>query len=359
MAIIRVRDTAGQAIPLMNLRLSLGTQPSEAAYDDRFTDLAGNTAWPVVLPSADGYTLYANRANLKPDYGTASLHVQDFHGDIDLTVPHDLSRIVVQGRDFIRTSNGERYQVIGCTDLMLAWRYDIEGAEAIKPVLAQRGQCGFNNLRVLWQKDINNTGTSPWLMPTSKMVPFLTLCAEYGFYIEGVILADCQVCNPTVAAQQARVSVQRSATVGIDSLIEQLGNEFSKNFFDPRNFTKPTDRLAANASNIEGGPDAPYWDFFCFSGQRAPLNHAIREYGPIEFIYGDAGTYGGGVPAICDEGMKPGINSSDPRDFERAGAQARSGNGGRFHSFSGTGGNSCLFDNLEKACAEAFVRGLR
>jgi len=359
MAIIRVRDTAGQAIPLMNLRLSLGTQPPEAAYDDRFTDLAGNTAWPVVLPSADGYTLYANYSNVKPDYQRISLRVPDFHADIDLTVPHDLSRIVVQGRDFVRTSNGEQYQVIGCTDLMLAWRYDIEGGDAIKPVLAQRGQCGFNNLRVLWQKDINNTGTSPWLMPTSKMPPFLALCAEYGFYIEGVNLADCQVCNPTVADQLTRVSAVRAATAGIDSLFEQSGNESAKNGFNPLNFTKPTDRLAANASNIEGGPDAPYWDYFCFSGQRSPLNHAIREYGPIEFIYGDAGTFGGGVPAICDEGMKPGINSSDPRDFERAGAQARSGNGGRFHSSSGTSGNSCLFDNLEKACAEAFVRGLR
>jgi hypothetical protein len=114
--------------------------------------------------------------------------------------------------------------------------------------------------------------------------------------------------------------------------------------------------LSANSSSTEGGKDAPYWDFFCFSGQRAPLNHAIREYGPVEFIYGD-GSWGG-VPAICDEGMKPGINSSDPRDFERAGAQARSGCGGRFHTDAGTAWEfSVVQRSRARLCAG--VRGSR
>lgn len=265
-----------------------------------------------------------------------------------------LPRIRVAGRDFI-TSTGQRHQVKGSTELMLAWRYAIEGPDAIRPALAQRRQIGFNNLRVLWQKDVGNVG-NPWMMPLSLMGPFLALAEEYGFYVQGTILADCGVVNPYEADQRGRVADQRAATSGINNLIEQLGNEYDKNQHDPRHFPQPTDRLSANSSSTEGGKDAPYWDFFCFSGQRSPLNHAIREYGPVEFIYSEGNW--GGVPAICDEGMKPGLNSNDPRDYERAGAQARSGNGGRFHTAAGTSGNSCLFDSLEEACAISFIKGL-
>lgn len=259
------------------------------------------------------------------------------------------------GRSDLFVESGARHVIIGCTDLLLAWRYDREGVDAIRPVLGQRRDCGFNNLRVLWQKDIGNAGR-PWLMPLAKVRPFVEALASVGFYVQGTILADCQAVNPNEADQQSRVNDIRSTTVGLTNHYEQLGNEYDKNGHDPRHFSKPSDRMAANSSSTEGGKDAPYWDLFCFSGQRDPLNHAVREYGPLEFIYG-SGTWGG-LPAICDEGMKPGENSSDPRDYERAGAQARSGCGGRFHSDAGTKGNSRLFNDLELACAKAFVKGI-
>lgn len=266
----------------------------------------------------------------------------------------DLPKIHVEGLDFI--ADGKRHVIKGSTELLLAYRYDKEGPEAIKPILQQRKDLGFNNLRVLWQKDINNSN-NPWQMPIDKLKPFLQLAAGYGFYIQGTILADCQVVNPNTAAQGQRVQDVRRATEGVNNNIEQLGNEASKNGFDPRQFSKPIDRLAANASNVEGGADYPYWDFFGFSGQRSPLNHAIREYGPIEFMYGGPNGWGG-VPAICDEGMKPGINSNDPRDYERAGAQAKSGCGGRYHTDAGTAGFSRLFNSLEIDCAKAFIEGI-
>ena len=268
-----------------------------------------------------------------------------------------LPRIHAGRWDFI-TDDGVRTRIVGSTELMLAYRYDQEGPDAIRAVLRERQTCGFTNLRVLWQKGRGSNGlTSPWSMPLEKLRPFLAQLAEYGFYCEGVILADCQDVNPSVAAQQGRVNAVRQTTVGITNNIEELGNEYQKNFFDPKNFTQPFDRLAANASAVEGGEDAPYWDFFCFSGRRSPVQAAIREYGPVEFLYGDRATWGG-LPAICDEGFKPGQQSSDPRDWERAGAQARSCNGGRFHSDAGTAGNSRLFVPLEFACATAFVQGM-
>lgn len=259
------------------------------------------------------------------------------------------------GRSDFFTESGARHTFVSSTELLLAWRYDVGGADAVRPVFAQRREIGFNDLRVLWQKDLRNAG-NPWKMPLDKLAPFLALAAEYRCYISGAILADCAVVNPHEADQLVRVSDIRQATRGIANLVEELGNEYEKNGFDPTHFARPNDRMAANASNVEGGKDAPYWDFFVFSGRRSPVQAAIREYGPVEFIFG-AGTWGG-VPAICSEGMKPGIDSSEPRDFERAGAQARSGCGGRIHTDAGTAGESRLFNGLEATCARAFVKGL-
>jgi hypothetical protein len=129
--------------------------------------------------------------------------------------------------------------IVGTTELLLAWRYDREGPEAIREVCEQRRACGFNNVRVLWQKDIGNTGHAPWQMPTAKLRPFLGFMESFGFYVQGTILADCAVVNPNEADQQARVVGVRSATVGVSNHIEQLGNEYDKNGHDPHHFSKP------------------------------------------------------------------------------------------------------------------------
>ncbi len=257
----------------------------------------------------------------------------------------------------IREEGGKRHTIRGSTELLLAWRFDLAGPEAIREVLEERRKIGFNNLRVLWSKDIGNTGRSPWQMPIPKLKPFLSLAAEYALYIQGATLADQQIVCPDPIKQGQRVQDVRRATEGVTNLIEQLGNEYEKNGHDPWQFSRPADRLSANSSSTEGGKDAPYWDFFCFSGQRSPTNHAIREYGPLEFMYSDGRPWGG-VPALCDEGFKPGVNSSEPRDWERAGAQARSGIGGRFHTVAGTAGNSAPFSSLERECGLAFIQGI-
>lgn len=358
MAQVQIRDFGGNPIPLMNIRLGRNGQSSNQAEFDQFTDLAGNTAWPLPPPTENEYDLFINYANIQPRFDKVQIHIKDFNNDIVIKVPFNVRPVHVEGLDFV-TDERNRHVVIGTSELMLAWAYDTIGENVVKTVLSNRCGLGFNNLRVLWQKDIRNTGNSPWQMPSEKMPSFLRLCADYGFHVEGTILADCGVINSNVTTQQRRVNDVRMATIGIMNNWEQLGNEYEKNNFNPNNFSKPTNRLSANASSTEGGSDAkPYWDYFCFSGGREPAQKAIREYGPIEFMYGNVNTWGG-VPAICDEGMKPGKNSATIRDFERAGAQARSGCGGRFHTVTGTGYDIVPFNNLEWLCAVAFVKGLQ
>ncbi len=81
MSFIRVRDQFGNIPPppcdRINVRLSVGHKSSDDAYDDRFTDDAGNTSFPHPLPSDDGYTLYANYRNVNPKYGQSSVYVAD------------------------------------------------------------------------------------------------------------------------------------------------------------------------------------------------------------------------------------------------------------------------------------------
>ena len=328
------------------------------------------TGGAILYVEAPGYKSKDLRCILPVFDGTQSVYfLSDDHGALIKSVTLDpavvqLPALHVEGRDFV-TAEGQRHVICGSTELLLAWRYDLEGADAIRPVLVERRDIGFNNLRVLWQKGNDSNIPVSWQMPVDKMPPFLALAAEHDFYIQGVILANCQAVNPGEQAQQLRVQQVREATAGITNHIEQLGNEYGprkgdygKNGFNPWNFARPTDRLAANASSTEGGEYAPFWDFMCFSGRRSPLNGAIREYGPIEFMYGGV-VQGVSIPAICDEGMKPGINSFERRDYERAGAQGRSGAGARYHSPAGTSGNSCLFNELEYDCAVGFVEGMK
>jgi hypothetical protein len=266
--------------------------------------------------------------------------------------PSAPERLHRDGRDLV-TASGHRHLIVGSTELMLAHLYDTEGEAAVRAIMEERRDLRFNNIRVLWQKDVRNQN-QPWMMPLHKIPPFLGLGAEHGLHTQGCILADAQVVNPNEADQQRRVSDVRSVTAGIDANIEQCGNEWGKNGFNPAHFSQPTDRLSTRASGDDGFND-PIWDFFTFSGERGPEQKAIREYGPLEVIYAR------GKPAICDEGMVPGEDSSDPRDYERAGAQARSGNGGRFHSRAGSNRDAHmarLFTPLERVCAEAFVRGM-
>jgi len=73
---VKVRDTQGNPLKYIDVRISFGNGTDDQAQDDRFTDLAGNTAWPDgLLPDLpDGANLYANTRNVQPEYKTATAH---------------------------------------------------------------------------------------------------------------------------------------------------------------------------------------------------------------------------------------------------------------------------------------------
>ncbi len=87
MAQVQIRDQRGNPITSVAVRLATEHQSSELAYDERFTDLAGNTAFPAPA-LAPSYTLHVNytddccRRNLRAKYKPFSLGVPNLNDDI-------------------------------------------------------------------------------------------------------------------------------------------------------------------------------------------------------------------------------------------------------------------------------------
>lgn len=188
MSQIQVRDERGAAIPLVNVRLSLGTQSSDDAYDDRFTDLAGNTSWPNPLPSPTGYTLYVNERNVQPQFGSLARFVPSLADDIAIVLPSVqsyLSRLTSIDRERHRCVNekGQRVFLRGTSDFLLYKRF-LDGQD-VDAVLTQRRELGGNLLRVMGMFE-SLGGFRPQDYGDryyDRIAEFLALCANYGQYV--------------------------------------------------------------------------------------------------------------------------------------------------------------------------------
>ena len=82
---------------------------------------------------------------------------------------------------FFKLSNGDRFTAIEHSDFNLLNRY--QHGENIRGVLEQRSTIGFNMLRVWTAYDIVNIGTFLDI-DYSRIPSFVSLCADYGCYIE-------------------------------------------------------------------------------------------------------------------------------------------------------------------------------
>lgn len=153
MAQIQLRDSIGQPIPYLNVRLSLGDAPSDVAYDDRFSDLAGNTAWPNPIKSANGYTLYVNERNVNAKYGMVTRRIQSLDDDIRIAVPTiqtftALSRLVRIDKTKHRMVAEDGSLVYGRgASFFLGYKRHLDGVK-INPQLDQLADLGCNLVRL-------------------------------------------------------------------------------------------------------------------------------------------------------------------------------------------------------------------
>src|SRR4026208_741114 len=120
MSPIQIRDEHGRGVPLMNIRIATGTQPSEAATSDVFPAYAGNTGWPIPFFPQQPYALHVNVANVQPGYVPQSYYLTASDtGDVDITLAtnrngQEHGTLRTRGRDFV-TEDGKEWQFRGYT----------------------------------------------------------------------------------------------------------------------------------------------------------------------------------------------------------------------------------------------------
>jgi len=386
MAQIQIRDVAGAPISGINVRLALGHQSSDEAYDDRFTDLAGNTAWPNPLPSHDGYTLYVNHANVNPAFEQTQAHVPDLGTD----VPFVLSRVPAQGqeqgflgidgRNFI-TDDGRPWQFRGYSTHYLpncvASGY---ACSPIRDVLAQVAEYGYNTLVSVgmhaspW-KVVNNWAFNPITHPDYFTIlgQMFDAAEDAKLRVAHAPLADMQHL-PANFDKQWFWRESCAVMKGRWNVLPRKGNEDYSNGWHPAYYHFPDmgGLLLSHGSRGEGtsnkyNPYFPYLNWVEYEVvRRAPkmfLDLPLRQ-----MMDGDFAGPATNCPTVNIEPMyfadtNPDhvgdARSTDPRVALEMGVMMAACAGGAFGCSWGLECKVLPAGSISDQCAREFIRGLK
>lgn len=365
MSQIQVRDAGGAPLTGINIRLSLGDLPSDAAYDDRFTDDAGNTAWPNPLPSPNGYTLYVNDRNVDPQYGTVVQHAPTLETDIPIVVPRaPLPRLRVSGQRFV-TETGYVF-LKGVTAFPL-YQFFLDGKD-IRPFLAQCQALGANLIRVFGMFhyiNVNEFG-KPAFKPQDYgdrfydgTPAFCQLAAEYGLYVYWSCFPDNEFIMPTHEQRKSHYDRWVPVLAGAPNTLFELTNEQDAHGFnavDANLYQKPSGMpsCAGSYGDVGGMMPRPYWDFLDY--------HTPRYYpaGIKDCSVADHPNFLNGKSAILlGEPDRFGSNGNPDAEKARqsAGTSVGTALGIVFHSRNGVRGE--VFDDVTKRCADAFFSAIK
>lgn len=98
---IQVRDSNNNPISGINYRISLGDDSSDDAIYDNYTDLAGNSGWPIPYWPNVKFTLYFNFTNVNPYFKTAVVKVDNPHDDIIVVLESNKPVWPPEGREVL------------------------------------------------------------------------------------------------------------------------------------------------------------------------------------------------------------------------------------------------------------------
>lgn len=361
MAQIQIRNREGAALAGINIRLALGDQSSDEAYDDRFTDLAGNTAWPNPLGSADGYTLHVNVANVNPAYRALSLHVSDFHDDIRIDLPRTrLSRLHVADKVFVN-EHGQRVFLNGHTDFLLYKKF-LDG-EDISPLLAERVRFGSNCARIIGM--VNSF--SHWHPQEygqryyDELPAFFDLLDRFGLYGYFTVFADTEIVMPKQADQVAHFNkVVEQLQVCPNSLGELVNEPYAHEnaTANPFAFQRPVRVPFSSGSynDVLGSQvtPPPHWDFHDFHVPRKPVKRVADQCMSTNPNYligmavgsGEPDKFGGPNP------MNPKVYLTNPEEARQM-AQTAKGTACMYVYHTSAGVWSLPWNDVEQRCAAA------
>lgn len=371
MSQVQVRDFEGRFIKQLiytNIRLSLGHAPSSSAYDDKFVDYSCNTAWPVVLPSDDGYTLYVNYDNVKPDFGNDKLWVERVDAQ---NIVFTLSRVTRPRA----TISGYYSNVFWKGESAFLDLARLCHGQDIRPLCRQSVALSSNGRRNFFMTF--NTAVAAGLPPFNpddfpdyynKVKVLLDIYAEYGLYLYSSIFPD----NGLFESWKDQTQKQQDHWYKLGEIAKQynnwwgmeLSNEIDAkeyNYVDANLFNPIDGVICSSGSRGETGADPmplPQWDECDFhQTRRYPnsvqdanvVNHPSRLYQHRAILLGESIGFG-------DKAINPNREDNPRIAKEMAGSARGTACGITFHSQHG--GFSELYDAIEMSCANAWYAEL-
>lgn len=368
MSQIKIRDTQGNGIPLICIRIAGAGAPQERADYDVLVKTDGTTGWPIPHWPNRRYELYVNEGDYaQPEWSSEHRTVPDdldANGDLVVTLnraPVGLSQLTVNRSGFYNAA-GERVFLAGVSAFMHYERY-LKG-EDIRPLLEQAASLGANCLRVFGMAHYIpvNAGRSAFKPQDygdryfDEIPNFCRLAESYGFYVYWSVFPDNEMIGvPDPSGFFDRVVGKLKEA---PNTIGELTNEqdaHSFNHIDPNQMHRPSGIAFCSGSYGDiGEPQPSPWDFCDY--------HQPRRYEPPTHIKDgcvvDHPSYLQGFGILLGEPDRYGTDGNPNTDQARqsAGACRETALGMFFHSTHGR--ESQPYDDATIAIARVFFHAL-
>jgi len=269
-------------------------------------------------------------------------------------------QLAVRGADFVHADGSRR--VFCGTDQFTAFRLFLDGVD-LTPLLMESQALGFDLWRVFLMGSVHQNGILQLSPSDSGYADALRMFADVvnaaGIVLLATVFVDAQDIMPAVGQRIDHWHRVADRLRGTQTLLSG-GNEWSKNGFNPGELTDPGLLWSRGSDVGDAAPYRPYGSFAEFHPRRdlpAALMDTVAS--PV-FIRGKNSLTG---PLLIDEPPRMGLDGSAPEYADPAVCwkfarhYATECSGAIFHARPGQRGQ--LMDPVTRACAEAWVRGMR
>jgi hypothetical protein len=376
--LVIVADSRGQVIPGAEVRVDdtpnskTGTTDANGFCPLLVSEITQSHLWVT----ANGYRDYSQHLDLPTTNVQIRVGYPPDPDRQDVILPSlsrsraTISRIHVAGLGFYTEAN-EPWWMAFVSSFRLYERF-LRG-EDITPILQETVDVGANGLRVFGSFDFGSPNIQR-LYPAEhpdyygRLPEFYALLAERGLYVQFTAFADTQRSVPGRAAQADHwESICQNTFDSPNVLLERVNeNNQHENRVDA-DLLPPDGICSSFGSNGAGNdPPGPYWDYADLHPERPVDPAKLRQSTTtLSFaIYGTGGTFRGtGRATVASEPIgfadvgQPGRRVADPAVAYLLGLGCRWGAGGTAHSDCGVA--SVLLSPPQRACVEAFIKGVR
>jgi hypothetical protein len=276
-------------------------------------------------------------------------------------------RLHVEGLNFV-TETGEPWIMAFVSSFRLYERF-LNG-EDITPLLQEAREVGANGLRVFGAFDFGSPETQR-LYPHEhydyydELSNFFRTLSHAGLYAQFTVFADTQRSVPSARYQQDVWEDVCDVLRDVPNvLVERVNEQDSHDNRIDADLGKPDGICASFGSNGQGAdPPQPFWDYADLHSERrgdfalstTTVHFSIHGYGG-PFPGTQRATVVSEPPGFSDT-LQPGRRTNDPAIAYRMGLGCRWGAGGTAHSDNGV--QSILLSPIQRACVEAFLRGVK